>query len=290
MTADARETWPSHDLIESWLGDSMYDFQFRPGEDVVVDADDPEAVAAARQFRDVLGRFASGVTVVTAMSGGAPVGLTCQSFSSASRSTRRWCCSSRPRPRAPGRRSSAPASSASTSSPPTRPSSPTRWPAAGSTSSPASRWAPAPATGSPMIEGTLGYVDCQIHTRPRGRRPLRRHRPGARPRRVHDAEQAAAVLPGQVRHHRLDRVSQVATHPLWRPFELDRPRRGREGRRRRPPARAGRGGAVRRRPGPSAATRCSLGVRGALGDRVLALEHVGVDRGAGAGGQAGAST
>ena len=84
MRADARETWPSHDLIESWLGDSMYDFQFRPGEDVVVDADDPEAVAAARQFRDVLGRFASGVTVVTAISGGAPVGLTCQSFSSVS--------------------------------------------------------------------------------------------------------------------------------------------------------------------------------------------------------------
>ena len=25
-------------------------------------------------------------------------------------------------------------------------------------------WEPAPATGSPMIEGTLGYVDCQIHT------------------------------------------------------------------------------------------------------------------------------
>ena len=62
----------------------MYDFQLRPGEDVVVDADDPEAVAAARRFRDVLGRFASGVTVVTAISGGAPVGLTCQSFSSVS--------------------------------------------------------------------------------------------------------------------------------------------------------------------------------------------------------------
>ena len=84
MSSDARETWPSHDLIESWLGDSMYDFQFRPGEDIFVDADDPEAVAAARRFRDVLGRFASGVTVVTSISGGAPVGLTCQSFSSVS--------------------------------------------------------------------------------------------------------------------------------------------------------------------------------------------------------------
>jgi 3-hydroxy-9,10-secoandrosta-1,3,5(10)-triene-9,17-dione monooxygenase reductase component len=82
MREDAHQTWPSHDLIESWLGDSMYDFQFRPGEDTFVDADDPEAIAAARRFRDVLGRFASGVTVITAISGGAPVGLTCQSFSS----------------------------------------------------------------------------------------------------------------------------------------------------------------------------------------------------------------
>ena len=24
-------------------------------------------------------------------------------------------------------------------------------------------WTPAPVTGSPLIEGTLGYVDCQIH-------------------------------------------------------------------------------------------------------------------------------
>ena len=24
-------------------------------------------------------------------------------------------------------------------------------------------WRPAPVTGSPMVEGTLGYVDCQIH-------------------------------------------------------------------------------------------------------------------------------
>ena len=84
MRQDARETWPSHDLIESWLGESMYDFQFRPGEDVLLDEDDTEAIAAAREFREVLGRFASGVTVVTAMSGGAPVGLTCQSFSSVS--------------------------------------------------------------------------------------------------------------------------------------------------------------------------------------------------------------
>ena len=64
MSPDARETWPSPELINSWLGDQDVDFEFRPGEDVAVH-DDPEAVAAARRFRDVLGRFASGVTVVT---------------------------------------------------------------------------------------------------------------------------------------------------------------------------------------------------------------------------------
>jgi 3-hydroxy-9,10-secoandrosta-1,3,5(10)-triene-9,17-dione monooxygenase reductase component len=25
-------------------------------------------------------------------------------------------------------------------------------------------WSPSPETGSPLLEGTLGYVDCQIHT------------------------------------------------------------------------------------------------------------------------------
>ena len=101
MSPDARETWPQPGADRSWLGDQEIDFEFRPGEDITVH-DDPEAVAAARRFRDVLGRFASGVTVVTADQRGEPVGMTCQSFS-ASRSTLRSCCSSRPRPRARGR-------------------------------------------------------------------------------------------------------------------------------------------------------------------------------------------
>ncbi len=37
-----------------------------------------------REMRDVLGHFASGVTVVTAVTGGGPIGFTCQSFSSLS--------------------------------------------------------------------------------------------------------------------------------------------------------------------------------------------------------------
>ncbi len=163
MKADARDTWPSHDLIESWLGDSMYDFQFRPGEDVVVDTDDPEAVAAARRFRDVLGRFASGVTVVTAISGGAPVGLTCQSFSSVSlnpplvlfvpaKSSRAW-----PAIQRSGKFcvNFLAADQAELSN---------QMASRGVDKFADVTWAPAPATGSPMIEDSLGYVDCQIHS------------------------------------------------------------------------------------------------------------------------------
>lgn len=60
-----------------------YDVEFRPGEPTDI-ADTLEAQAAARRFREVLGHFASGVTVVTSTAGGEPVGLTCQSFASVS--------------------------------------------------------------------------------------------------------------------------------------------------------------------------------------------------------------
>ncbi len=81
MSEDAHRTWPPQELIESFLGN--FDFEFRPGEPAHV-GDSAEAQAAARRFRDTLGRYASGVTVVTTMSDGQPVGMTCQSFSSVS--------------------------------------------------------------------------------------------------------------------------------------------------------------------------------------------------------------
>ena len=54
MRSDARETWPSAELIESWLGDSAYDFELRPGEDIAVSRDDPEAMAAVNAVSEGL--------------------------------------------------------------------------------------------------------------------------------------------------------------------------------------------------------------------------------------------
>jgi 3-hydroxy-9,10-secoandrosta-1,3,5(10)-triene-9,17-dione monooxygenase reductase component len=54
------------------------------------EGDEEEAVAASggglheARFREVLGHFATGVTIVTAMEDGEPVGFTCQSFTSLS--------------------------------------------------------------------------------------------------------------------------------------------------------------------------------------------------------------
>jgi 3-hydroxy-9,10-secoandrosta-1,3,5(10)-triene-9,17-dione monooxygenase reductase component len=161
MNPDARETWPSPELIISWLGDQDIDFEFRPGEDVAVH-DDPEHVAAARRFRDVLGRFASGVTVVTGTSGGEPVGLTCQSFSSVSiepplvvfipaKSSRAW-----PLIQRSGKfcvnflaADQAGISNAMASR--------------GVDKFAEVKWTPSPETGSPMLEGALAQVDCTIH-------------------------------------------------------------------------------------------------------------------------------
>ena len=161
MRADAKETWPSPELIESWLGDGLYDFQWRPGEamDVGYDA---ASVAAARRFRDVLSRFASGVTVVTAVSNGEPVGLTCQSFSSVSlepplvlfipaKSSRAW-----PAIQRSGKFcvNFLAADQADLSN---------QMASRGSDKYAGVEWTPAPVTGSPVLPGTVGFVDCTIH-------------------------------------------------------------------------------------------------------------------------------
>lgn len=79
----APSSWPPRTLIDSFLGAFPHDFELRPGETVPVDSE--EAQEDARLFRDVLGSYASGVTVVTTTtSDGEPVGMTCQSFTSVS--------------------------------------------------------------------------------------------------------------------------------------------------------------------------------------------------------------
>lgn len=161
MNPNARETWPSPELIQSWLGDQDIDFEFRPGEDVAVH-DDPVHVAAARLFRDVLGRFASGVTVVTGTSNGEPVGLTCQSFSSVSlepplvlfipaKSSRAWPLIQRSGKFCVNFLAADQAELSNTMA------------SRGTDKFAEVKWTPSPETGSPMLDGALAQVDCTIH-------------------------------------------------------------------------------------------------------------------------------
>ncbi|HKY57387.1 MAG TPA: flavin reductase family protein [Aeromicrobium sp.] len=72
IAPDAAQTWPPRELIDSFLG--SFDFSATsdvPGEELT-------------EFRSVLGRFASGVTIVTASTVNGPVGMTLQSFTALS--------------------------------------------------------------------------------------------------------------------------------------------------------------------------------------------------------------
>ncbi len=160
MRPDARETWPPPELIDQFMGD--FDFEFRLGEETPLPTDDPEALAHARRFRDVLGLFATGVTVVTSMSHGEPVGMTCQSFSSVSlspplvmfcpaKTSRAW-----PRMQRAGffcvNILAADQSAVSTA-----------MATKGSDKYDGIGWSTA-ATGAPLLHGVLGYVDCTVHS------------------------------------------------------------------------------------------------------------------------------
>ena len=82
MDPRAAESWPSQELIDSFLG--QFDFEFGADQPVPVPEDGSVNAESSRRFRDVLGRFCTGVTVVTSVSGDRPVGMTCQSFTSVS--------------------------------------------------------------------------------------------------------------------------------------------------------------------------------------------------------------
>ncbi len=160
MKSDARESWPSQELVDTWLGQS--DFEFRLGEHTPLPGDDPAAASSARKFRDVLGRFCTGVTVVTSMSDGEPIGMTCQSFSSVSlspplvmfcpaRTSRAWPLIQRAGFFAvnllahdQGDLSDAMATK-------------------GVDKFSDVTWKQSQATGAPLLDGVLGWVDCSIH-------------------------------------------------------------------------------------------------------------------------------
>ena len=161
MRPDARETWPSKELIDSFLG-TGFDFELRLGEHTPIPTDDPEAAERARQFRDVLGLFATGITVVTSISDEEPVGMTCQSFSSVSlnpplvmfcpaKTSRAW-----PLMRQAGffcvNILSAGQQEISHN-----------MATKGSEKFDGVAWKPA-LTGAPVVDGVLGYVDCVIDT------------------------------------------------------------------------------------------------------------------------------
>lgn len=144
-----------------WPPDLGDGFEWRPGETSPVHAESPAAAAAALRFRDVLGRFASGVTVVTGHSGGEPVGMTCQSFSSVSldpplvlfvpaTTSRAW-----PRMRESGLFCVNVLADDQVGIS-------ERMAGRGTDKFAGLDWRPSPATGSPVLAGTLAYVDCRV--------------------------------------------------------------------------------------------------------------------------------
>jgi 3-hydroxy-9,10-secoandrosta-1,3,5(10)-triene-9,17-dione monooxygenase reductase component len=123
-------------------------------------ADVPPPVVDPRLMRDVLGHFASGVTVVTAIAPDGPIGFTCQSFSSLSldpplvafapsRASTTW-----PRLRAAGRfcvnvlaEEQSDLSQAFARS--------------GTDKYAGVSWAPSPH-GSPMLDGVVAWIDSEL--------------------------------------------------------------------------------------------------------------------------------
>jgi 3-hydroxy-9,10-secoandrosta-1,3,5(10)-triene-9,17-dione monooxygenase reductase component len=119
-------------------------------------------VYAARRFRDVLGRFGSGVTVVTAVSNDEPVGLTCQSFSSVSldpplvlfvpaKTSRAWPLIQRSGRFCVNLLAADQADLSNTMA------------SRGTDKFADVKWTPAAQTGSPMLEGAIAHIDCSIH-------------------------------------------------------------------------------------------------------------------------------
>lgn len=157
---DVRASWPPRELIDSLPGTFPHDFEWRPGE--TIEVDDEEAQDQARLFRDVLGRYASGVTVVTTMWAGQPVGMTCQSFTSVSLDPPlvAFLPSQQSRAFASIQRSGTfcvnflAAGQDELSN---------AFASRGDDKFAGVEWSPSAGTGSPLLAGIVGHVDCTVH-------------------------------------------------------------------------------------------------------------------------------
>lgn len=125
-----------------------------------IDRTGADALDGAR-FRQVLGHFCTGVTIVTAMAGGDPVGFTAQSFSSVSldpplillcpgKSSSTW-------PRIEEAGSFCVNILSNTQEALCR-----AFAAKGADKFAGVGWRPAPGTGAPLLEGGLAWLDCHI--------------------------------------------------------------------------------------------------------------------------------
>ncbi len=122
----------------------------------------PVAAFDAARFRQVLGHFCTGVTVLTAVDDAGPVGFTVQSFTSVSldpplvsvcpaRRSASW-----PRMRSAG------AFCANVLAD-DQEALGRVFAASGHDRFAGLGWRPSPATGSPVLDGALAWVDCRLH-------------------------------------------------------------------------------------------------------------------------------
>lgn len=161
MADDARASWPPRELIDSFLGNFPHDFEWRPGETIEVDGE--EAQNQARLFRDVLGRYASGVTVVTTMSAGQPAGMTCQSFTSVSLDPPlvAFLPTKQSRAFAAIQRAGTFCVNFLADS---QEELSNAFASRGDDKFAGVDWTPSTGTGSPLLAGTVGHVDCTVHS------------------------------------------------------------------------------------------------------------------------------
>lgn len=125
-----------------------------------VGAEIPAPAVDPRVLRDVLGHFASGVTVVTAETAGGPIGFTCQSFSSLSldpplvvfapaRTSRTW-----PRLREIGHFCVNVLAEE-------QPEVSVRFASSGTDKFAGVGWRPSPL-GAPVLDGVVAWIDCRL--------------------------------------------------------------------------------------------------------------------------------